>query len=278
MKKKTIYKSELGKQRIADRYRTYLINMDSQFEEVNVKTRFGKTHVLITGPADGKPLFIFQGGNCISPMTLSWFEPLLCEYRIYASDTIGHPGFSDETRLSGKDNSYALWIADLMDYFNLEKSAFIGPSFGGGMILRLAAFLPERISCAILVSPAGIAIGSKATLIKEILLPLTLYKMTGSERHLKKIADRMSANSMKKIDEEIIGDIFNYIKFDEMPKLTDAEELVNFQAPTLVIAGTNDVFFPSDKIIPTAKKIIPNLISAKIFSSAIFLLKRSKMR
>ncbi|OLO39224.1 hypothetical protein BTR23_09235 [Alkalihalophilus pseudofirmus] len=68
------------------------------------------------------------------------------KFRIYAPDTIGHPGYSDETRISASDNSFALWISDLMEEFKIQKSAFIGPSYGAGIILRLATFLPEKSS------------------------------------------------------------------------------------------------------------------------------------
>ncbi len=63
--------------------------------------------MLVMGPIDGKPLFILQGGNCYNPMTVSWFFPLFNKYRIYAPDTIGHPGYSDQKKISVKDNSYA---------------------------------------------------------------------------------------------------------------------------------------------------------------------------
>ncbi|MEC0092304.1 alpha/beta fold hydrolase [Paenibacillus macquariensis] len=146
MSEHTIYKSEEGKRKIHNYYESYLRMFDVDFQRVYVNTRFGNTHTLVTGPVDGKPLFILQGGNCINPMTLSWFSTLFGEYRIYAPDTIGHPGFSAETRISAKDESFALWISDIMEHFEVEKSAFIGPSYGGGIILRLATFMPEKIA------------------------------------------------------------------------------------------------------------------------------------
>jgi pimeloyl-ACP methyl ester carboxylesterase len=148
----SIYKNEAGKQIIADYYEKYLETLEVDFDRLFVETTLGRTHVLVTGPKDGKPIFIFQGGNCINPMTLSWFSALFKDYRIYTPDTIGHPGFSEEARVSAKDNSFARWISELMAHFHIEKSAFIGPSYGAGIILRLAAYMPEKIACAVLVS------------------------------------------------------------------------------------------------------------------------------
>src|SRR5699024_5139473 len=100
MKFASIYKTKAEKRIIQESYENYLKLFDVPFERIYVETRYGKTHTLVTGPKEGKPLFILQGGNSINPMTLAWFESMLKEYRVYAPDTIGHPGFSDEMRLS----------------------------------------------------------------------------------------------------------------------------------------------------------------------------------
>jgi len=271
MSKHTIYKNEKGKQTILDFYELYIAKLEVNFERVFVETSFGKTHVLVTGSKDGRPIFIFQGGNCINPMTLSWFLPLLQNYRVFAPDTIGHPGFSDENRISARDESFACWISELMDQFDIEKSAFVGPSYGAGIILRLAAFMPEKIACSVLVSPAGIQLGSKLEMIRKILVPLMLFKLNGSSKQMNKIANIMSDHSMKEIDKEIIGNIFQYVRLEqEMPKLTEKRELVNYTAPTMVIAGNKDVFFPEEKIQKAVKEILPNLTNYQSFEMGHF--------
>ncbi|MVO99543.1 alpha/beta fold hydrolase [Paenibacillus lutrae] len=267
----TLYKSEEGKKKIHTFYESYLELFQADFDRVYVQTRFGKTHTLVTGPADGQPVFILQGGNCINPMTLSWFSGLLGKYRIYAPDTIGHPGFSAETRISAKENSFALWISDLMDHFNVEKSAFIGPSYGGGIILRLAAYMPEKIACSVLVAPAGLKLGSKMKMIQKILLPMIGFKILSAPSHLQKIADVMSCNSMKEIDKSIIGEIFTHVNLEqEMPKLTEKSELLDYTSPTMVIVGKEDIFFPAHKVVERAKAIIPNLITTLTYEMGHF--------
>jgi pimeloyl-ACP methyl ester carboxylesterase len=258
MSKHTIYKSKEGKEKIHSLYENYL--QELEVERVYVDTTLGKTHVLVAGPREGKPVFIFQGGNCINPMTLSWFKPLFSDYRIYAPDTIGHPGFSDENRISASDDSFARWTVELMNHFRVERSAFIGPSYGAGIILRLAAFMPKKIACSILIAPAGIKLGSKVEMIRKILVPLLLFKMNGSAKQMNRIADTMSDYSMKEMDRDIIASIFKNVKLEsEMPKFTEKSELVNYYSPTMVIAGKKDVFFPDERIQKTAKEIIPNL-------------------
>jgi pimeloyl-ACP methyl ester carboxylesterase len=271
MGKATIYKSPSGKKVILTHYEEYLESLAFEVERVYVNTNYGRTHVLIAGPTDGKPLFIFQGGNCINPMTLSWFSSLADTYRIYAPDTIGHPGYSEERRMSAKDQSFAKWIRELMDYFGVEHSAFVGPSYGGGIILRLAAFMPDKIDCAVLVSPAGIKLGSKVKMIQEILIPMVLFNRTSSKKYLTKITDAMSDHSMKEMDREIIGDVFKHVKLEQdMPKLTTRKELENYRTPTLVITGQKDVFFPAERLDRAAREIIPNLTALKTYDMGHF--------
>lgn len=268
---KSIYKSVEGKRVLHEHYERYVKSFPSPTERRYVSTSFGETHVLVAGPPEGKPVFLFQGGNCINPMTLAWFTPLLNKYRIYAPDTIGHPGYSAETRISAKDESFAKWIEELMSEFHIPNCAFIGPSYGAGIILRLATYLPEKITCSVLVSPAGIKLGSKRKMIKEILLPLLLFHSFSPDKNLNKIAAVMSDHSMKEVDKQIIGDVFRYTRLEQdMPKLTEPNELANYHAPTLVIAGKKDVFFPEENITPVAKNIFPNLIDCKSYDMGHF--------
>ena len=81
----------------------------------------------------------------------------------------------------------------------------------------------------------------------------------------------MSNNSMKEMDKNIIGDVFKHTKLEQdMPKLTEKNELKNYDSPTLIIAGKNDIFFPEDKLIQVAKEIIPNLINFKTYAMGHF--------
>lgn len=124
--------------------------------------------------------------------------------------------------------------------------------------------IPNKISCSILVSPAGLQLGSKLKMIKDVLIPLVLFNVKSSEKHLNKIVNNMSEHTMKEIDKQIIGDIFKYTKLEqEMPKLTEQSELINYKSPTLIIAGKKDIFFPESRVNKVANEIIPNLTAFK---------------
>ncbi len=72
---------------------------------------------------------------------LKAFLHLLKNFRIYAPDTIGHPGRSAQTVLSSRDNSYGEWATDVIGGIGLERAGAIGISYGGGYLqdwLRLS--------------------------------------------------------------------------------------------------------------------------------------------
>lgn len=194
---------------------------------------------------------------------MSWFLPLTNEYRVYAPDTIGHPGKSSQNRVSPADDSFGKWVVDILEGLSIEKAAFIGPSYGAGIILRTAAFAPERISKAVLFVPSGIATGSISRMIFKIFIPMLMYQLFPTDKRLLKAVSPMFSGAVDEFAVEVTGAVYLHYKLEtKMPRLTTEEELKNYTAPTLVLAGEKDIFFPAEKIIPRAKEIIPNLIAA----------------
>ncbi len=100
---------------------------------------------------------------------------------------------------------------------------------------------------------------------------MLLFKGTNNKKFLNKLTGSMAAGSMETIDKEIIGDIFHFVRLEqEMPKFTEKKELEKYLAPTLVIAGSDDIFFPNKTIEQIAKDIIPNLTLYKTYNMGHF--------
>ncbi|MBY0121765.1 alpha/beta fold hydrolase [Bacillus sp. S/N-304-OC-R1] len=266
---KTIYKDPEGKKKILEIYDKMTDGLNTIFESKYVDTRFGKTHILVGGNQGAEPLICFHGGNVVNPITLKWFEPLAKHYQIFAPDTIGHPGKSDEVRLNPKSNEYAQWVCDFMDGIGIKKANFIGPSYGGGILIRLAAYAPERIEKAVFLVPSAIAGGKISNMMKKILIPLALYKLFPNERNLVRASKEMFDTN---IEPELLLQIkyvYDYVKLETaFPSYATKEELENFHAPTLIFAAEHDVFFPAKEVIPRAKNIFPSLSKAITLQNA----------
>ena len=110
----SIYDSLQGKEQVLKLYDQNWAALGSKFESSFIDTRYGKTHVVATGLAGAQPIIVFHGGNMISPISFAWFVKLANRYRIYAPDTVGHPGRSAETRLNPRTFQYGQWAADVI--------------------------------------------------------------------------------------------------------------------------------------------------------------------
>jgi len=57
---------------------------------------------------------------------------------------------------------------------------------------------------------------------------------------------------------------------DEMPKLTTAEEMKDYRAPTLIITGTDDIFFPERNISRKAAGLFGDQLELKRYKMGHF--------
>lgn len=257
----TIYKSSEGEAKILKIYNWFQNDLGVIFDDRMVDTRFGQTHILVTGPEKGQPVVVTHGGNSITPQGLQGLLPLLKlgRYRLYAPDTIGHPGKSAQVRLSSRDQSYGKWLFDVLDGLGLDSALFIGGSFGAGIILRLAAYAPRRIARMALVVPSGIVTTPFYSMLFRITLPYLMYLLLPSRKSLYR-AVRWMGNDIGEDVLQLIEAVFEHVRVQAaMPRPANKAELEKFTAPTLVIAAENDALFPGEMVTKRAKRIFHNL-------------------
>ena len=259
----SIYRSSGGEAEILALYDGALTRLGVEYESTKIDTRFGDTHVPVTGPENAPPLVILPGGNFLNPTCLGWFLPLAKEHRVYAPDVVGQPGRSAQTRPSSKGDGHARWMEDVLESLGLERAPFVGISYGAGIILRVAARVPERITRTALVSPSGIATGSIPRMALEIIVPMVLYRLAPShERLLRAVSPLLT--EMDQDNARQIGAMYRHVRLDtRLPQLVTREELEDFSAPTLVFATEDDPFFPGDAVVARAEEVFPNLVAAK---------------
>ena len=260
MKKDSIYKTEEGKKQVLQFYDDLLDRIPVQFEHLQIETRFGETHVLKLGNNDAPPLLAFHGGNSLNPYDLKNLLPLADDFCIYAPDTIGHPGYSAETRLSIKNLEYGEWALDLLDGLGIEKANVIGPSFGGGILVRLATLAPERIQTAVFVVPTGFVKASLSTMLFKLVFPMMMYIVAPSEKRLERVVLQLA----DELDPDLVTItelVFKHVKAEStMHQPAKNDELSKLEAPALLITAERDILNPGRKIIERGKEIIPNLV------------------
>ena len=259
--KTSIYKSSEGEARILSLYDSFQNDLGVDFSDRMVNTRFGVTHVLVAGPEQGVPVVITHGGNSITPQGLRGLLPLLKlgRYRVYAPDTIGHPGKSAQVRISPRDQSYGQWLNDVLDGLGLDSAAFIGGSFGAGIILRLAAYAPQRITKMALIVPSGIVAVPLTSMVFRISLPYLLYVLFPSRQRLYRAVQWMGSDIEDDVL-QLIEAVFQDVRVEAgMPRPATKAELADLTAATCVIAAEKDAMFPGEAVTKRAKEIFPNL-------------------
>jgi pimeloyl-ACP methyl ester carboxylesterase len=254
-----IYRSPAGEAELAALYDEALARLGPGCETRRVGTSFGETHVILAGPEDAPPLVVLPGGNFLNPLCLSWFLPLADSFRLYAPDIVGQPGRSARTRPSARGDGHARWLGEVLDGLGLGPASFVGISYGAGLVLRLAGLAPGRVAGAVLVSPAGIAVGPIWPMLRETALPMLVYRARPNRERLLRAA-RPLLTDLEEPYVRQLGLVYRHVKLDrELPRAATREELAGYGAPTLLFAAEDDLFFPAGEVIPRATEIIPNL-------------------
>lgn len=125
------------------------------FDDLSVMTSFGKTHVVVAGPAEAPPLLLLHGFMATAAMWGSHVDVLSRHYRVYAPDVITDTGKSVSTRNVKNPADYVAWLKEVLDGLQVEKARVMGLSYGGWLTSLLAIHAPERVERAVILCPAG---------------------------------------------------------------------------------------------------------------------------
>ena len=257
-----VYKNEACMKKMQDFYDKTLTLLDVQYKEDYFETSFGKTHCLTVGDPMKPKLCTIHGGNGITTLNLKLFLPLLSDYCIIAPDVIGMPGKSEPYRnISSKRDEYGQWIKEVLDHYYIEKISFVVSSYSASMLLSLAKSYPEMIDRSLLLVPSGIAHGPVLPMVGKMIVPFVKYYFKPSEKTLNAVIETMGGES-DDIWREFFDLMMSSYKMElKSPKEYSKEDMASFEAPLLIIASVNDIFFPADRVFGKAKKIFKNEIT-----------------
>jgi 2-hydroxy-6-oxonona-2,4-dienedioate hydrolase len=263
----SIVKTPAARTALEGWYQTFRAKIPVRTTERRVGTRFGETHVLVGGPEEGPALVVLHGALASSAHVLAELAPLLSTFRVYAVDIIGQSVKSAEVRPSVSDNSYGVWLAEVMDGLGLPKANVLGVSYGGFITLRLAAHAPERIEKLVLLVPAGVVGGPLFDGLFKLGLPMLMYRAFPSEKRLARSVQHLLTTP----DDDwkpYLGEAFRGIDLDmRVPPLAKPEELAKLTAPVLVMGADQDLSFPGQKLLDRVSELLPNLKDKELIAN-----------
>lgn len=221
-----------------------------------VETPDGPTHLLTVGDPDAPPLLLLQGANVTNPVTLSWFQSLADEYHLLAPDTPGEPA----ERVTEPPADYGAWVGSVLDGLGLDGVPVVGVSHGAGVLLEAAAHDPDRISAAALVVPAGFGVSPSATLARVVGLSLA-YRLVPRERLLEAALGPLFTTPVADLDPVVRETVALALRTADVktgfPGPDDPAALTGFDAPTLLVGGERDPFFPAAWLNERSRSFLP---------------------
>ena len=128
---------------------------------MNIKINDYEIAYKISGPAEaGKTAVVLQGWGTEMGLYDSVAATIHDSYRVIQLDFPGF-GASDEPREPWNVDAYADFICDFFDALNIANATLIGHSYGGRVIIKLAAResrgeLPFNIEKIVLIDSAGV--------------------------------------------------------------------------------------------------------------------------
>ena len=253
-----VYKSAEGAAAVAAKYRRVLDQWPTPKTEFSLATRQGPTFVIACGPDNAPPIVLLHGSQANSA---AWFFDVASwatEFRLFAVDMIGEPGFSARVRPSLADETHALWLDDVFAGLGLSRAALAGVSLGGWLALDYATRRPQAVGALALICPAGI--GRQKNFLLKV-WPLLLLGSWG-QRKIREMAFGPAPETISS-DMRLFGDLMETIgrvvrpRVVSIPQLTDAE-IQKLAAPILAIIGGRDVLIDSNDTRARLKKDAPH--------------------
>ncbi|KAG7667281.1 hypothetical protein Ndes2526B_g04216 [Nannochloris sp. 'desiccata'] len=284
-----VYRTPLSKRRLGKHYTKTLASLPFPVEAKIVATQWGKAHILVAGPPDAIPLFLWQATAAPGPFMLSLFSSFVPNYRVYVADVPCQAGSrSEQARFDPDKNELGQWSAQVITgclgdpepannpntvkFGTAETIKFSKPilhagiSFGGGVIVDLARVKPSLISAAALIVPSSLhpdctTYGYFFEVTRKVFLPMMAYRWLPCKITKNRVFSSMfdepdlSHPAMKQQDLAFK----NILWFPRPAKHVESKkEFENYTAPTLLITAEQDVFGGGEATASRAREVFEN--------------------
>ena len=229
------------------------------YEEIDVPSRFGTTHVVASGPKSAPPLVLLHGYMA----TLTMWRPNIAafskDHRVYAVDVIGQPSKSIPGEPIGNAADFVSWLTATLDALHLDRVSLVGMSFGGWLALNYAVAAPQRVRQLALLSPGGLLPMVRQFSVRGALMVSLPTRLTvNSFFRWLGFTDRSYANTL---DLMYLGLKHFRMPFETarvLPAVVSDEQLRSMKVPTLLLIGDHEVISDPARALERARLLIPD--------------------
>lgn len=252
-----IYRSEAGRELIAQHYAQLLQRWPVPNRQYHVPTSQGPTFVIDSGPVERPAVLMLHGSVSNSFAWLGDVERLSRDRRVICVDLIGEAGFSSASRPAYGSGDYAEWLSEVTDALKLTRFSLVGLSLGGWMALDFATRHPGRVEQLCLLCPGGLAKANGSFLIK------TLFYMMFGDWGKHRINVMLNGGELP--DDPGMHEAMAFMNLlfahfkprrGDLPIFSD-QQLHRLDMPVLVIFGLKDVLLPPRKSAARLEALAP---------------------
>jgi len=262
------FKTEEGRARVLAAYDAALATWPVAYEQIDVPTHVGSTHVIASGAWDAPALVLLPS---FAGTALAWrlnVEGLSRRFRVYAIDIIGQPGKSLAIRRLRDRRDYARWLAEVLDGLGVARAAVVGCSFGGFLALSQAILTPERVDKVVMIGPAGSFVGLSwrlALAMRTAPLRRRIRRWLG-DRRAPDIASVVPRPPRDSAWRSLIGVIMAEtakVSIINVPVFSP-RELKRVRAPVLLLIGEEEQLYRPEPTLRLAMERLPGLQGAVV--------------
>ena len=262
------FRSDEGRARYLAAYDAVLQQWPVPFEELDLPTRFGTTHVVASGLRHAPALVLLPSLAASATLWRPNVAALCAQYRVYAVDVIGQPGKSVQTRKLGDRRGMAEWFSDMLDALEVRRASIVGASYGGFIAMNQAARTPARVERVVLIGPAGVFVGFSWKMISKMLVR-GLWRRLAAPKRKRDILDLLGPHARLGPEDARWRELMAITMTDSAIPDTfwklvlDDEELAAIKAPTLLLIGEHEQLYPP-ATLALAQRRMPGLEGAII--------------
>lgn len=253
------FKTLDGETRFFAAYDAALTLWPVPFEEIDIPTRFGTTHVVACGPKTAPPLVLLHGYMA----TLTMWSPNVLAFsknhRVYAVDVMGQAGKSSPSEPIRDRADFVSWLTATLDGLHLDRVALVGMSFGGWLALNYAVAVPQRVRRLVLLSPGGLLPMVRQFNLRGVLMAALPTRLTvNSFFRWLGFTDRAYADTLELM---YLGLTHFRMPIETArvgPGVFSDDELRTMKVPTLLLIGDHEVISDPARALERARRLIPN--------------------
>jgi pimeloyl-ACP methyl ester carboxylesterase len=244
------------------------------YEEKDIPSRFGSTHLVACGPQEAPPLVLLH--SALANLT-GWaynVADLSRDYRVYALDVMGQPGKSIPDQPICRREDFVEWLTTILNALKIDRTHLAGISYGGWLTLNYAIGMPERLNKVVLLSPAG----SFLPIVPQfyawgmlLLLPpqrFWMSKFVGWATY----RENLQEPNTRKMFDCLVEQMYLGLRYFKMqanvsPNAYQDDELREVKNPVLLLIGQQEVIYDPAASVERARRLMPT-VQAELIAEA----------